>query len=103
MRANAVGSEQRLSALVGDEDDLVPGVGEAFRERDKRLDVSARPETEKSYSHPDALPSGRGDCYRVPARSWSAESLAGAPGFEPGNGGFKVRCLTAWRRPTGGG
>src|SRR5260370_27831967 len=29
--------------------------------------------------------------------------LAGAPGFEPGNGGFKVRCLTAWRRPTRGG
>jgi hypothetical protein len=26
-------------------------------------------------------------------------SLAGAPGFEPGNGGTKNRCLTAWRRP----
>ncbi len=25
--------------------------------------------------------------------------LAGAPGFEPGNGGTKNRCLTAWRRP----
>ena len=23
--------------------------------------------------------------------------LAAVPGFEPGNGGFKVRCLTAWR------
>jgi hypothetical protein len=28
--------------------------------------------------------------------------LAGAPGFEPGNGGTKNRCLTAWRRPNGG-
>ena len=25
--------------------------------------------------------------------------LVGAPGFEPGNGGTKNRCLTAWRRP----
>src|SRR3546814_18749515 len=25
--------------------------------------------------------------------------LAGAPGFEPGNGGTKNRCLTAWLRP----
>jgi hypothetical protein len=28
-------------------------------------------------------------------RSW----VAGAPGFEPGNGGTKNRCLTTWRRP----
>ena len=27
--------------------------------------------------------------------------LAGAPGFEPGNGGIKIRCLTTWLRPTG--
>ncbi len=25
--------------------------------------------------------------------------VVGAPGFEPGNGGTKIRCLTAWRRP----
>jgi hypothetical protein len=25
--------------------------------------------------------------------------LAGAPGFEPGNGGTKNRCLTTWLRP----
>lgn len=25
--------------------------------------------------------------------------LVGAPGFEPGNGGIKIRCLTAWLRP----
>ncbi len=25
--------------------------------------------------------------------------MAGAPGFEPGNAGIKIRCLTAWRRP----
>src|SRR5688572_29920455 len=29
------------------------------------------------------------------------EKVAGAPGFEPGNGGTKNRCLTAWRRPIG--
>ena len=27
------------------------------------------------------------------------ETLAGAPGFEPGNGGIKIRCLTTWLRP----
>ena len=27
--------------------------------------------------------------------------MAGAPGFEPGNGGTKNRCLTTWRRPNG--
>lgn len=26
-------------------------------------------------------------------------NLAGAPGFEPGNGGTKNRCLTAWLHP----
>src|SRR5438552_13417552 len=30
-----------------------------------------------------------------------SKSLAGAPGFEPGNGGIKIRCLTAWLRPIG--
>ncbi len=29
--------------------------------------------------------------------------LAGAPGFEPGNGGIKIRCLTTWLRPNGSG
>ena len=28
-----------------------------------------------------------------------AELGAGAPGFEPGNGGIKIRCLTTWLRP----
>ena len=28
-----------------------------------------------------------------------SRGLAGAPGFEPGNGGTKNRCLTTWRRP----
>src|SRR6185437_14731399 len=30
------------------------------------------------------------------------EWLAGAPGFEPGNGGIKIRCLTSWLRPIAG-
>ncbi len=25
--------------------------------------------------------------------------MAGVPGFEPGNGGIKTRCLTAWLYP----
>src|SRR6476646_8181312 len=25
--------------------------------------------------------------------------VAGAPGFEPGNGGIKIRCLTTWLHP----
>ena len=29
----------------------------------------------------------------------AVEPLAGAPGIEPGNGGIKIRCLTAWLRP----
>ena len=31
------------------------------------------------------------------------KTLAGAPGFEPGNGGTKNRCLTTWRRPNRAG
>ena len=30
---------------------------------------------------------------------WRPDWLAGAPGFEPGNGGIKIRCLTTWLRP----
>lgn len=29
--------------------------------------------------------------------------MAGAPGFEPGDGGIKIRCLTSWLRPNLGG
>ena len=32
-------------------------------------------------------------------RAKSLKRLAGAPGIEPGNGGIKIRCLTAWLRP----
>ena len=36
-------------------------------------------------------------------RGWvnynSDKQMAGAPGFEPGNGGIKIRCLTTWLRP----
>ena len=32
---------------------------------------------------------------------WALIKLAGAPGFEPGNGGIKIRCLTTWLRPIG--
>jgi hypothetical protein len=32
-------------------------------------------------------------------RKFSILRLAGAPGFEPGNGGIKIRCLTTWLRP----
>lgn len=26
-------------------------------------------------------------------------NMAGVPGFEPGNAGIKIQCLTAWRYP----
>ncbi len=32
-------------------------------------------------------------------RRKSLSGLAGAPGFEPGDGGIKIRCLTTWLRP----
>jgi hypothetical protein len=32
-------------------------------------------------------------------RTLNALRLAGAPGFEPGDGGIKIRCLTTWLRP----
>src|SRR5205807_8167328 len=32
-------------------------------------------------------------------RSRNLGCVAGAPGFEPGNGGIKIRCLTTWLRP----
>jgi hypothetical protein len=41
----------------------------------------------------------RDGCDRGEDRLPRRHCVAGAPGFEPGNGGFKVRCLTAWRRP----
>ncbi len=36
------------------------------------------------------------------ARRCLSGAVAGAPGFEPGNGGTKIRCLTAWLRPNAG-
>src|SRR4051812_5662766 len=30
-------------------------------------------------------------------------AVAGAPGFEPGNAGIKIRCLTTWLRPNAAG
>ena len=35
-------------------------------------------------------------------KMFESHAVAGAPGFEPGNGGTKSRCLTTWRRPIGG-
>jgi hypothetical protein len=32
-------------------------------------------------------------------RDYPRRWLAGAPGFEPGNGGIKILCLTTWLRP----
>ena len=34
---------------------------------------------------------------RLYARYSLIQFCAAVPGFEPGNGGFKVRCLTTWR------
>ena len=44
-------------------------------------------------------PLGSGFGVRVCCCTHRPGRMAGAPGFEPGNGGTKNRCLTAWRRP----
>gem|GEM_PF-1967308 len=36
-------------------------------------------------------------CIGIPR--WNCQLSAGAAGFEPTNGGSKVRCLATWRRP----
>jgi hypothetical protein len=41
------------------------------------------------------------ECNRMDERLKFITRLAGAPGFEPGNGGIKIRCLTTWLRPNG--
>jgi hypothetical protein len=33
-------------------------------------------------------------------RTFANGDMAGAGGFEPPNGGIKIRCLTTWLRPT---
>src|SRR5262252_6703907 len=43
-----------------------------------------------------AWKSGNGNARRM---TNPLKALAGAPGIEPGNGGIKIRCLTAWLRP----
>ena len=30
----------------------------------------------------------------------SGTKMAGVPGFEPGNAGIKIRCLTTWLHPS---
>src|SRR5690606_27709189 len=47
-------------------------------------------------SKPAALPLGYTPTLGASRREWR---LAGVPGFEPGNGGIKTRCLTAWLYP----
>jgi hypothetical protein len=44
---------------------------------------------------------GRGDAGRDGGGDGdlARAALAGAPGFEPGNGGIKIPCLTTWLRP----
>jgi hypothetical protein len=32
-------------------------------------------------------------------RNKKKETITGVEGFEPANGGVKVRCLTTWRHP----
>jgi hypothetical protein len=54
----------------------------------------------KGTAKPKSLPNtidarGYGSCVRS-----NDGGLAGAGGIEPPNGGIKIRCLTAWLRPT---
>ena len=54
---------------------------------------------------PSALGAGTHTTLSSTAWSYRAVSrlsrLAGAEGIEPSNAGIKIRCLTAWRRPSG--
>jgi hypothetical protein len=43
---------------------------------------------------------GWGESQRLDVNLASVD-MAGAGGFEPPNGGIKIRCLTTWRRPNG--
>ena len=41
----------------------------------------------------------RASCPCCPGNLERVDWLAGAPGFEPGDGGIKIHCLTTWLRP----
>ncbi len=49
-----------------------------------------------TMQHENAVKVTRRDVYVI---DFIVLYLAGAPGFEPGNGGIKIRCLTTWLRP----
>ena len=48
-----------------------------------------------NQANPASSPSNDPD-----SRALAVEILAGAGGIEPPNAGIKIRCLTAWRRPS---
>ena len=58
----------------------------------------ARGDQKEDENLPTALPTALKIAKRENGES-VARSMAGAPGFEPGNGGIKIRCLTTWLRP----
>src|SRR5437588_3274268 len=58
-------------------------------------DVGCRQISGPSEASPTAPP--RVTTRRMSRADWCC--VAGAPGFEPGNGGIKIRCLTTWLRP----
>ena len=63
---------------------------------------SAKPTPEKSGPRERAResPANAGFCTHYRKCLAEKDCLAGAGGFEPPYGGIKIRCLTAWRRPS---
>ena len=54
------------------------------------------------YAHRNGAQRAAGERFRLkhPKSAIAVQNqFAGAPGFEPGNGGIKIRCLTTWLRP----
>ena len=51
------------------------------------------------FQHAPAHPGGFVEPFRFSSCSTFKSKVAGVPGFEPGNAGVKVPCLTAWLHP----
>jgi hypothetical protein len=103
-------SSSRLSNLHPIRHVVMPAIGSGYEAAKLRwsLCVPARTSNQPSFNLRSTfvLVGARwvpGSSGRSATRLKSLKSLAGAPGFEPGNGGIKIRCLTTWLRPSSEG
>ncbi len=67
--------------------------------RKERLELShlAAPEPKSGASTNSATSATYSVDIKIIGKISISLYMAGLPGFEPGNGGIKSRCLTAWR------